>query len=70
MSGFITTDAALTKDQAEAMKAAWKRLSGLTGAHDIAVIENGKFVPISFPPEDSQFLQSRAFQVRDYKATE
>jgi HK97 family phage portal protein len=67
MSGVITSDAVVNEEQAEALKARWRaKITGLANAHDIAVLDNGgKFQPVSIPPEDSQFIQTREFAVTE-----
>jgi HK97 family phage portal protein len=64
-SGYITTDQALEPDQATRLKERWQqRLTGMANAHDVAVLDaGGKFQQLTIPPEDSQFIESRKFQV-------
>jgi HK97 family phage portal protein len=47
------------------VKASWKaKHSGAAQAHDVAVLGAGvTFQPVSFPPEDVQFVESRKFQI-------
>lgn len=55
-------------DQArERIRADWERLhSGLERSHRIAILEEGvEWQQIGIPPEDSQFLQTRKFQVTE-----
>jgi HK97 family phage portal protein len=65
MAGVLQTDQRLDEDHAKALKARWRqKMAGLAHAHEIAVLDSGaKFQPVSFPPEDSQFIESRKFQV-------
>ncbi|MFJ1964892.1 phage portal protein [Streptomyces massasporeus] len=65
ISGVLQTEQRLTKEQAEQLKAGWKaKLSGSQAAHDIAVLDSGaSFQPVTMPYKDSQFLESRQFQV-------
>lgn len=65
MSGVLQTDARLDQAQADRLKTAWEsRMSGIANAHRTAVLDSGvKFTPIGIPPGDSQFLESRKFQV-------
>ncbi|MEV8245028.1 phage portal protein [Streptomyces rochei] len=65
ISGVLQTEQRLNREQAEALKAGWKaKLSGRQGAHDIAVLDSGaSFQPVTMPYKDSQFLESRQFQV-------
>ncbi|MFE5217475.1 MULTISPECIES: phage portal protein [unclassified Streptomyces] len=65
ISGVLQTEQRLNKDQADQLKASWKaKLSGHQAAHDIAVLDSGaSFQPVTMPYRDSQFLESRQFQV-------
>ncbi|MFG3154234.1 phage portal protein [Streptomyces sp. NPDC048219] len=65
ISGVLQTEQRLTRDQAEQLKAGWKaKLSGSQAAHDVAVLDSGaSFQPVTMPYKDSQFLESRQFQV-------
>ena len=65
LGGVLQTDQRLEQPQAEAIKLRWReRVSGLARAHEIAVLDAGlKFVPVSIPPEQAQFIQSRQFQI-------
>ncbi|MEU6527866.1 phage portal protein [Streptomyces sp. NPDC046928] len=65
ISGVLQTEQRLNKEQAEQLKAGWKaKLSGSQAAHDIAVLDSGaSFQPVTMPYKDSQFLESRQFQV-------
>ena len=68
MSGVLQTDQKLTEEVAQRVKAdfAAKVGGGLRNAHEVAVLDAGlKFQPISIPPEDAQFLQTRKFQVQE-----
>jgi HK97 family phage portal protein len=67
ISGVLQTEAEVTKDQAEALKARWKELvTGTEHAHEVAVLGWGtKFEPIQFSNEDSEFLASREFQASE-----
>lgn len=67
MSGILQTDARLEPEQAEALKTRWReRMTGLASAHDVAVLDSGaKWQPIGIPPEDSQFIESRKFQITE-----
>jgi HK97 family phage portal protein len=64
LSGILTTDRVLKQDQADALKQRWReKVAGLNHGHDIAVLDAGtKFTPVSMPPEDAQFLQTRRWQ--------
>jgi len=65
MAGILQTDADLTQEQAEALKLRWTaKLTGLAKAHEIAVLDRGaKWQPVGIPPQDSQFIDARKFQV-------
>ncbi|MEU9789103.1 phage portal protein [Streptomyces sparsogenes] len=65
ISGVLQTEQRLTQEQAEQLKANWKaKLGGHQSAHDIAVLDSGaSFHPVTMPYKDSQFLESRQFQV-------
>ncbi|MEV6935542.1 phage portal protein [Streptomyces sp. NPDC051132] len=65
ISGVLQTEQRLTAEQAAQLKASWNaKLSGHQAAHDIAVLDSGaSFQPVTMPYKDSQFLESRQFQV-------
>ncbi|GAA2929792.1 phage portal protein [Streptomyces enissocaesilis] len=65
ISGVLQTEQRLNPEQAAQLKASWKaKLSGHQSAHDIAVLDSGaSFSPVTMPYKDSQFLESRQFQV-------
>jgi HK97 family phage portal protein len=67
ISGVLQTEQRLNKEQAEQLKAGWKaKLSGIESAHDIAVLDSGaSFHPVTMPYKDSQFLESRQFQITE-----
>lgn len=67
IGGILSTDAELSDTQASALKARWKdKMSGLSNAHDIAVLDKGaKFLPVSIPPADAQLLESRRWSVTE-----
>lgn len=67
MSGILQTEQRLQEGQAERLKAGWKqKVSGLSNAHDIAVLDAGaKFQPVSMPATDAQMIESRRFQVSE-----
>lgn len=66
-SGILQTDQRLTQEQATALKRRWQEtVAGLGKSHEIAVLGSGaKFQPISIPPEDAQFIESRRFQIAE-----
>lgn len=67
MGGILQTEARLDKPAADALKERWKaKVAGLDNAHDIAVLDSGaSFQPVTMPAKDSQFLESRAFEVEE-----
>jgi HK97 family phage portal protein len=67
MGGVLQTDAELDENEAKALKDRWReKVAGLAKAHDIIVLDSGaKYVPISIPPDQAQFLESRKFQVAE-----
>lgn len=54
-----------TLEDHDKIRASWEALySGRAGSHRLAVLEDGmKFHPISVPPEQAQFLETRRFQI-------
>ena len=66
-SGVLTSEQKLTADGAKRMRDDWERLhAGVDQAHKVAVLEQGlKFQPITVPPEDAQFLETRNFQIEE-----
>ncbi|MGA6873092.1 phage portal protein [Streptomyces pratensis] len=67
ISGVLQTEQRLKPDQAAALKAGWKaRYGGSQAAHDVAILDSGaSFHPVTMPYKDSQFLESRMFQVTE-----
>ncbi|ODA69521.1 phage portal protein [Streptomyces sp. AVP053U2] len=67
ISGVLQTEQRLNAEQAAQLKANWKaKLGGAQAAHDIAVLDSGaSFQPVTMPYKDSQFLESRQFQVTE-----
>lgn len=67
MSGVLQTEQRLDQPKADQLKASWQaKVSGLGNAHQVAILDSGaKFQPVSIPPEDAQFLESRRFQVAE-----
>ena len=66
-SGVLTTESKLTPESAKRMRDDWERLhQGMDQAHRVAVLEQGvKFQPITVPPEDAQFLETRNLQIEE-----
>lgn len=67
VSGVLTTEKSIEPDAAKALLASWKEnYSGVSNSMKTALLEEGmKYQPISIPPEQAQFLQSRQFQRED-----
>lgn len=67
MSGILQVEQRLTKDAADALKTRWQaRVGGVENAHEIAVLDSGaKFESTTMPNKDSQFIESRQFQIGD-----
>ncbi|MEV7240450.1 phage portal protein [Streptomyces sp. NPDC093248] len=67
ISGVLQTEQRLNKEQADQLKASWRaKYSGYQTAHDVAVLDAGaSFQPVTMPYKDSQFLESRQFQVTE-----
>ncbi|MFD5875699.1 phage portal protein [Streptomyces sp. NPDC060322] len=67
ISGVLQTEQRLKPDQAANLKANWKaRYGGSQAAHDVAILDSGaSFHPVTMPYKDSQFLESRMFQVTE-----
>lgn len=57
----------LSKDASDRLRDSWNQMhSGLDNAHRIAILEEGlTYKQIGLPPEDSQFLQTRQFQIAE-----
>ncbi|MET9943306.1 phage portal protein, partial [Streptomyces halstedii] len=67
ISGVLQTEQRLQPEQAAALKEGWKaRYGGSQAAHDVAILDSGaSFHPVTMPYKDSQFLESRMFQVTE-----
>ncbi|MFD7093389.1 phage portal protein [Streptomyces xanthophaeus] len=65
IGGVLQTEQRLNPDQANALKERWKaKMSGVQNSHEVAVLDSGaSFKPVAMPLKDSQFLESREFQV-------
>lgn len=57
----------LSKDAADRLRSSWNEMhSGLDNAHRVAILEEGlTYKQIGLPPEDSQFLETRKFQIEE-----
>lgn len=68
VQGILSTDAKLSDEKAESIKQRWaKKITGAsTSPFEVAVLDAGlKFQQLSLPPQDLQFLESRAFQISE-----
>jgi HK97 family phage portal protein len=63
-SGILSTENQLSPEAIQRMRESWEaRMRGVQSAGAIAVLENGlKYQQISLSPQDSQWLEGRAFQ--------
>lgn len=65
-SGLLSTPGKLSENAAERLKKSWYAAQGGENVHKVAVLEEGlTWTSIGFSAEDSQFLQSRSFQIED-----
>lgn len=66
-SGVLSTDAKLVKEVREDLRSQFNRVqSGVKNSGAIAVLEQGlKWQPLGLTMVDSQFIESRNFQIRD-----
>lgn len=67
MSGVLQTEQRLTAEQAKALKAGWQaKVGGIENAQQVAILDSGaSFQPVTMPLKDSQFLESREFQITE-----
>ena len=65
-SGVLTTPGTLSENAAKRLKESWYAAQGGDNVHKVAVLEEGlSWTSIGFSAEDSQFLESRSFQLED-----
>lgn len=66
-SGVLEHPGTLSDDAARRLKNDFERShASIENAHRIAVLEEGmKWTPLSIPPEEAQFLQTREFQIAE-----
>jgi len=66
-TGILQTEQRLDAGQADQIQARWQaKRAGLENAHSTIVLDSGaKWTQLTIPPEDAQFLQSRAFQISE-----
>ena len=63
-NGVLSSPGTIDTKEADALKKQWNEAH--RGKREIAVLGGGiEFTPLSFSPEDSQFLQTREFEVSD-----
>ncbi len=64
-SGILTHPGTLSPTAQENLRKSWRSAQqNLTNAQGVAILEEGlKYEPISIPPEQAQFLETRKFQV-------
>ena len=65
--GVLEHPGKLSQEAADRLRTSWHKIhSGLSGAHRVAVLEEGmKFQPLAINPQDAQFLDTRKFSVTD-----
>lgn len=64
--GLLSTDKILTEEQRKALKAAWHQAHGGENKFGTAVMYGGMtFSALGFPNDQSQFLETRRFQVEE-----
>ena len=66
-SGILEHPGRLSDDARARLRGDFERLhSGIDNAHRVAVLEEGlKWTQTSIPPDDAQFLQTRAYQIEE-----
>jgi HK97 family phage portal protein len=65
--GVLEHPGQLSEEAANRLRAGWNEMhSGLENAHRVAILEEGMtYKQIGLPPEDSQFLETRRFQIEE-----
>lgn len=63
-AGVLSSEAELEEEQAEELRKRWEQIYGsIEKSNRVVVLGHGaQFKPITIPPEDAQFLESRRFQ--------
>lgn len=62
----ITTDKNMRPEDKTKARQEWEALQSGANQHRVAILDNGmKIVPLSIPPEDAQFLESKAYTKRE-----
>jgi len=67
LSGVLSHPGSLSEGAQKRLRDSWNsRYQGVSQSHRVAILEEGmKWDPISVPPEASQFLQTREFQIQE-----
>lgn len=67
MGGILQAEVDLDDDQADEIKQRWReRTSGITQAHEIAIVSQGlSFQSTQMPPKDAQWLEARNYGVQE-----
>ena len=67
LSGVMQTDRALSEQAVDRLRNSFnKNYANLSGSNQTAVLEEGlEFKPITIPPDQAQFLQSREFSIQE-----
>lgn len=64
--GFLMHPGKLSEKAVANLKDDQDKQGGLSNAHRVKVLEEGlRFIPTTIPPDDSQFLQTRSFQLSE-----
>ena len=65
--GVLQTDKTLTQPIIDRLRESWRaQHEGADNSHKLTILEEGlKYQAVSLPPEDSQFLETRAFQTTE-----
>lgn len=65
-TGVFSTDSKLKKDTIDRLQEQWKKRMGDDNSTKTLFLEEGlKYQPISLSPEDSQFIETRKFQISE-----
>lgn len=65
--GLLSTDQRLEEEKAQALKKRWRdKMTGIENAHEAVILDQGmNFQPLSIPPQDAQFIETRRFQITE-----
>ncbi len=65
-SGLLSATDKLTKEQMDQIRESWKAAHGGENVMGTAVVDGGmKFTPLSYNSKDTQFIESRKFQIEE-----